>query len=48
VYRHSVWLKNNCIPPTRRTICGGFNCAHRLFPTTDRVSPGRFPASILQ
>ena len=48
VYRHSVWLANNCIFPTRRTICGGFLCGHRLQPTTDRITPGRFPASVLK
>ena len=48
VYRHSVWLANNCIFPTRRTICGGYRCGHRLQPTTDRINPGRFPASVLK
>ena len=47
VYRHSVWLANNCVPPSKRTRCGGWRCRHRLVPTTDRISPGRFPASLL-
>lgn len=47
VYRHSVWLANNCIFPTRRTICKGYHCGHRLQPTSDRVTPGRFPAGLL-
>lgn len=48
VYRHSVWLANNCVPPTKRTICGGWRCGHRLVPTTDRITPGRFPLGLLK
>jgi hypothetical protein len=48
VYRNSVWLANDCVPPSRRTDCGGWRCGHRLVPTDARVTPGRFPAGLLR
>ena len=48
VYRHSVWLANGAIPPTRKTRCKGYRCLCRLRPTTDRITPGRFPKGVLK
>jgi len=47
VYRNSTWLEYNCVPPTRATDCGGYNCGHRLLPTDDRITPGKFPVGLL-
>lgn len=46
VYRGSVWAVN-VLPQSRRLDCGGWRCQCRLEETTDRVTPGRFPKSLL-
>lgn len=48
VYRNSTWLANDAIPrPGAPFDCGGWFCGHRLEPTEDRITPGRFPAGLL-
>lgn len=47
VYRNSVWLANNAVPPSRRYDCGGWRCGHRTVATDQRVTPGPFPRRLL-
>lgn len=47
VYRASTWQENGALPRTRRLECRGFMCLCDLVPTTDRITPGRFPRSLL-
>ena len=48
VYRNSVWLANDCIPPSRNTDCRGLFCGHTLLPTDKRITPGPFPRRLLR
>lgn len=43
VYRYSTWANAGALPRTDALDCRGFNCKCDLIPTTDRISPGRFP-----
>ena len=47
VYRGSVWVANNAHPQGHNLECKGFLCQCRLEPTTDRITPGKFPSSLL-
>ncbi len=47
VYRNSVWEANGALPPSRRCKCKGYLCLCKLVDTTDRITPGRFPKSLL-
>lgn len=47
VYRFSVWRKNNALPQTQPLCCRGFRCQCRIDPTFARITPGRFPRSLL-
>lgn len=47
VYRASTWQENGALPRTRHLECRGFLCLCDLVPTTDRITPGRFPKSLL-
>jgi hypothetical protein len=46
VYRGSVWSAH-VLPQSRRLDCGGWRCQCRLEETSDRITPGRFPKSLL-
>lgn len=46
VYRYETW-NANALPKSRRLCCRGFRCDCRLEDTDARVTPGRFPASLL-
>lgn len=46
-YRFSTWAANNALPQTRGLCCRGFNCRCRIDPTTDRITPGKFPSGLL-
>lgn len=48
VYRRSVWEKNGAIPRSRQLACNGYRCDCRLESTTQRISPGPFPRSLLK
>lgn len=47
VYRFSTWLNNNALPQNNNLCCNGFNCQCNLDPTEQRVTPGKFPRSLL-
>ena len=47
IYRNSVWLAN-VMPQSSRLVCGGWRCRCSLQPTTARITPGRFPRSVLK
>ena len=48
VYRYSTWLANGALPQSSRLACGGFNCGCGFLDTDERITPGRFPAGVLQ
>jgi len=48
VYRYSTWLENGALPQSRRLACGGFRCGCGFVDTDERITPGRFPSSVLQ
>lgn len=47
VYRYSVWAKNGALPQSQKLCCKGYRCDCRLSETDKRITPGRFPASLL-
>jgi len=47
VYRGSVWAANGAHPQSRLLCCRGYRCQCQLVPTTDKITPGRFPKSLL-
>ena len=47
VYRYSTWLDNNALPQNRNLECNGFRCRCNLIDTDERITPGRFPRSLL-
>jgi hypothetical protein len=47
VYRYQTWEANGALPPSSRFECGGFLCDCRLVDTDQRITPGRFPVSLL-
>ena len=47
VYRWSTWQANQALPKSSLLCCGGWRCDCRLEDTTDRMTPGPFPASAL-
>jgi hypothetical protein len=47
VYRYSTWATNNALPRSRALACNGYRCDCRLDDTTDRITPGPFPAGLL-
>lgn len=48
VYRNSVWVSNNAVPPNNRDYhCRGYNCLCRLENTTEPITRGRFPRGLL-
>lgn len=47
VYRRWVWRDNGAMPQSRNLCCGGLRCRCRLEPTSQRITPGRFPVSAL-
>ena len=48
VYRASTWYENGALPQTHALECEGYNCLCRLEETDDRITPGRFPRSLLK
>ena len=48
VYRASTWAENGALPQTHALECEGWRCLCRLEETTDRITPGRFPVSLLK
>jgi hypothetical protein len=47
VYRASVWQRNGALPQSQNLACNGFRCQCRLEPTSERGTPGPFPARLL-
>lgn len=47
VYRESIWATNNAQTQGSNLCCHGFRCKCRREPTTQRITPGRFPAGLL-
>lgn len=49
VYRNSVWVANNAVPPRNpRFQCGAVShCSCGLYPTTKPITKGKFPVSLL-
>ncbi|MGD8499544.1 MAG: hypothetical protein PVJ86_02790 [Phycisphaerales bacterium] len=47
VYRYETWAANGAIPPSGAFECQGFQCLCYLVDTDQRVTPGRFPRSLL-
>ena len=48
VYRMSTWAENDALPQTHALECEGYNCLCRLEETDERITPGRFPRSLLK
>jgi len=48
VYRYSTWLQYGALPGSRQLSCNGFNCLCTLEDTDSRITPGRFPSSVLR
>jgi hypothetical protein len=48
VYRNSTWEKNGALPKSHKLECGGYYCDCETKPTDKRITPGRFPRSLLQ
>lgn len=48
VYRYSTWLQNGALPQSKRLRCNGYNCDCGLADSDQRLTPGRFPARLLQ
>lgn len=47
VYRASVWRANGAQPQARNLDCHGYHCLCGFQVTSQRITPGRFPASLL-
>lgn len=47
VYRYSTWANAGALPRTAALDCRGFNCQCDLVPTSERITPGRFPKRYL-
>lgn len=47
VYRFHTWRENKALPRSSALKCGGYNCDCGLEPTSDPLSRGRFPKSVL-
>lgn len=47
VYRYSVWVANGALPKVHALCCRGFRCDCRLEDTDAKMTPGRFPRSLL-
>lgn len=47
VYRYSVWLKNDALPRSSRLACNGYRCQCRLDETSNKITSGKFPTSLL-
>jgi hypothetical protein len=47
VYRYSVWLANDAIPPSSRFECHGWRCGHELQDTDRPITKGPFPKRLL-
>jgi len=48
VYRNSVWVKHNAVPPHNwNFVCRG-GCKCRLQPTSKPITRGRFPVGLLR
>ena len=48
VYRYSTWRENDALPQTHALECEGYNCLCTLEDTDERITPGRFPRSLLK